>query len=247
MNSQEICETLQINRRILGVWIKRGMPHTREGRAYQFDDEAVRKWLLQEGLVREENVVGAAGDVANHFGVSERTVQYWRNKGMPGEPGYFNLDAIALWRTEQGHASGQQTPSTRIREELLEIEKETKAARLQQLRGELVELDPVRRAGIRHIFEAKAILERIPDEVLALLPAKTPARVKRPIREQVLQLVDAACQGLADMLRTAEITGGEQLSRQHRQGLIDAALAGASTTEQRAICRARLKDLDSTA
>jgi excisionase family DNA binding protein len=237
MTSDELAKALGVNRQQVGKWVKRGMPHSRNGRVYVFDDEAVREWLLRKGIVEAENVVGSYGDVANHFGVSERTVQYWKNKGMPGEPGYFNLDAVKLWREEQGQTSGTSTTTSQARERLIEIEVETKALRLAILQGNLVELDQVRRLLVRHVHEAKSVLERVPDLVLAELPVKTPKRIKRRIRATVTRLLDDACELLADMCRAGEVQGADKLTRAHRLDLIRAATAGLADKTRQSVLR----------
>ena len=242
MTSDELAKALGVNRHRVGLWVKRGMPHNRAGRVYVFDDEAVRAWLLKEGIVEAENVVGSHGDVANHFGVSERTVMYWKNKGMPGEPGYFNLDAIKLWREEQGQGSGQSPATSQAREELIEIERDTKAIRLQILRGNLVELDQVRRLFIRHVHEAKAVMERIPDAVLAELPVKTTRRIKRRIRGKVTGLLDDSCELLADMCRASEVQGADKLTRPQRLDLVRAATAGLAEKTRQSVLREVLSD-----
>ena len=230
MTSDELRELLGIDRPKLTAWVKLGLPHDRDGRAYVFDEEKVREWLLAEGLALEENRVGTIIEVANHFDVSERAVQYWRSKGMPGDLGRFDLDEIDAWRQERGLVSKQEPSGVRAR--LLEIEAQTKELRYQQMAGEVVELDPISRVTVRHIHEAKAVLERIPDEVLAVLPAKTPARVRRAVRVEVFDLIDAACQMLADTVREPEFLGKLRTTDADRLALIAAAVGGLNTTER---------------
>ena len=45
--------------------------------------------------------VGSLAQVGIHFGVSERTVANWKARGMPGEPGHYNLPRIQQWRRQQ--------------------------------------------------------------------------------------------------------------------------------------------------
>ena len=45
------------------------------------------------------NVVAKLVDVASHYGVSPETVRDWRRKGMPGQRGQWDLDAIDRWRS----------------------------------------------------------------------------------------------------------------------------------------------------
>lgn len=47
-------------------------------------------------------------EVAEHFGVSERWVNNWRARGMPGETGAYNLAAIRLWLRMQRDGQDQR-------------------------------------------------------------------------------------------------------------------------------------------
>lgn len=140
----------------------------------------------------------SAGEVATHFAVSERTVGSWRRvHGMPGKPGRYDLDAIAAWRAERG--VGRKRTQSEERTRLLRIEAALKKQRLRKLRGELVSADELRRVIVRHIHEAKSLLEQLPDRVVARLPDDC-RRSRDIVRETARRLVCEACLALADSL-----------------------------------------------
>ena len=99
MNSGELLNALNITPRQLAKWVKAGLPHTRKGNRRQFDPTKIREWLLAKGLASNAaGTVNTAGEVAAHFGVSERTVRAWLSTDCPGSHGDYRLDAIAAWR-----------------------------------------------------------------------------------------------------------------------------------------------------
>lgn len=233
VNRHELIEYLKIDEPTLRKWLKEGLPRTRRGRADEFDRAEILEWRLTE-----QGIAKTLGQVAKHFGVKPREVDRWVAAGMPGVPGnsaipgHLDLMEIAAWLEENELNIKRDKEPSGPRARLLEIETRTKELRYQQLAGEVVELDPISRVTVRHIHEAKAVLERIPDEVLAVLPAKTPARVRRAIRVEVFDLIDASCQMLADTIREPEFLGNLRTTDADRLALIAAATGGLNTTER---------------
>jgi phage terminase Nu1 subunit (DNA packaging protein) len=180
---------------IRGHFDKCGLPFGND----TIDLPAVVK-VLHEFLDRYNGPVVRTRDaVAKHCGVSVRTVGHWIGQGMPGEPGKYDLRAIDLWRQENQPADKLQR-GQRERERLLQIQLELQEIALNKARGSLIELEPVRRLFTRHIYEAKAILDQLPDRLLGCLPSGTADVVRQQVRQRARSAVDGAYTSLADSI-----------------------------------------------
>jgi phage terminase Nu1 subunit (DNA packaging protein) len=160
------------------------------------------------GLAR---IVTGRAQAAAHFGVSSRTIGYWQESGMPHGQGIYDLDAVAAWLKESG-IQREQSGGPGARAQLLAAQVKLAELKLARLGGELVEIEVARRLFVRHIHEAKAILDQVPDRVLAALPAaavKEKGR-RQTIRRQAAGVVRSACQALSDLLSAPEIEPPKQ-------------------------------------
>ena len=50
--------------------------------------------------IKSPSVVETRDQIALHFGVHLRTVGTWMAAGCPGQPGAYDLDAVAAWRSD---------------------------------------------------------------------------------------------------------------------------------------------------
>jgi len=206
MTLKELAAELNQPAKQIRKWVAAGMPCQRRGRAYNFDAAAVAEWLVANGHARSRQTVRTQAEIANHFGVADRTVAYWRGRGMPGEPGDYDLDEIEAWREREGLA---RVDANSVKAEGQRIDNELKQLKLDQARGTLVAIDVIVRLFIRHIHEAKAILDQVPDRAVSALPAKTPRKIRTSVRAECRKIVDGACQSIADLLTAEEIKGSE--------------------------------------
>lgn len=201
MTTRELCDALGISSRQLTAWRKRGLPATKTGRGYRYDAAAVRRWLIDQGLAKPQAIATTRADVAEHFGVHERTVAGWIAAGAPGSPGRYDLDAIAAWRDARrgkgddpelaGPASAGLERYRQARAAIAELE-------LARLRRQLVPREEVhavldqvattlRRAGEilarHHGDEARQVLEDAIDDARRLLEQINTAETIHPKRE----------------------------------------------------------------
>jgi len=202
MTLSELCKAYRVARPAVKAWIAAGLPHEKRGRGYDFDQKAVDAWLLEKGIrARTRDAL------AQHLGVALRTVAGWISRGMPTlEGGGYDLEAVDAW-LETSRSRGGAPPDTKgrqQRERLRDLEIELAETKLAQQRGRLIEVEPVRRMLVRHIHEAKAILDQLPDRVLGVLPSRTKAGVRRSVRKRVAAAVDGAYTMLADSLDDLE-------------------------------------------
>ena len=123
---------------------------------------------------RKRPTAKTIAQVAVHFGVGERWAANWFARGCPGKPGRYDLDAIERWRQRNLAVTPGNGESAHAR--WMEARAERETLKVLQMRGELVPLEPIRRLFVRHVNEAKALMDQIPDRVLAVLPREPGAR-----------------------------------------------------------------------
>lgn len=211
MNRKQLRERLKCTAGQLAAWIA-GLPHARRGRVYVFDPAAVHDWLVAAGFARPRRIVHTEQAVADQFGKrSAGTIGHYKRRGMPyvGHPGNrpndYDLDEIAKWMESEGLLG--HTDEDRERAEIARIEKEIKQIKLDKLRGELVELEPVRRLVVRQIHLARTHLEQLPDRLVAALPASSPSKLAKRIRQHATDAIDVVCRSLAEQLADPDLTG----------------------------------------
>jgi len=208
MNFEELRRLLSIEAATLRGWIRKGLPASGRGAKRRFEAEAVAAWLLANGHAQQRATAATIAEVAQHFQVADRTVSYWISRGMPGDRGAFDLDAIAAWRQREGLARSDEDSA---RSEGQKIKNQRETLRLERERGALVAVEPLRRLFVRHIHEAKAIFEAVPDRLLGILPSRLPANAKawqeirRQFRGAAQGLVSEVCRALGDVLSAAEL------------------------------------------
>lgn len=211
MTAAELKVSLNLTAAKFRELLDAGLPHTRRGRARVFEAAAVRDWLIATGRARERHLAATLNDVARHFGVDVRTIHNWKNNGMPGEPPY-DLDAIAAWRSSRGQCRPDEDAAAARK---AEAQAQLMEARLQKVRGELLDFETVRRLFVRHITEAGTILEQLPDRIAAILPVDCPskdgwAELRKSVRENAEGVVHSSRQTLADLLVAKEIRPKEE-------------------------------------
>ncbi len=134
---------------------------------------------------KPKRIVPRLKDVALELGKGERTVQYWKDRGMPGTAGAYDLDAILAWYAETFGAK-DDGPDDEVSRGYWETRRSKAAAlrdelKLAEQRGQVVDVDvPAREFGA-FLVEARAILEQLPDFMLAQLPKKFPAGERKEL------------------------------------------------------------------
>ncbi len=165
MTTAQLCHALGISARQLTAWRKRGLPATKDGRLWQYEPEAVRRWLIDEGLAKPQQLVATQAQVAEHFSRNRRTVADWFGTGCPGQAGEYDLEAIAAWldarsgKTDDPELAGPASAG-------LERYRQARAAiaelELARLRRQLVP-----RAEVHAVLDQVAATLRTAGEILA--------------------------------------------------------------------------------
>lgn len=194
-------------------WLKAGLPVQRNGRVQTFDVPAVAAWLAACGeiaaatAVYPGQVATTRDAAAQALGVDTRTLASWMKlDGFPGRAGrpgkgggWFPIESIEAWRQAnvqpkpeaEGNAGHKLYWSFKGKEKQLDWEERL---------GHILLADDVERFMVRTINTAKAVLEPLPDKIVAMLPAKTPPAVRTEIRKRVAADLRGALDVLAELL-----------------------------------------------
>lgn len=218
----DLATKLGVTRPTVTGWVRRGLPWHGTQRRKQFEPQEVHDWLVNAGLassapaeaaepaIDDQAIARNRHEVANHFGVSQRTVSDWMTEptfpGRPAKPGrrdgYFPLRDIGVWLdAKRGNTPGADRNARGPQDRVASLRGDLLTLDYQERIGELVESAAVGRLLVRHINEARAILDPLPDRVLAALPAKTPERTRQRIRRQVQRDLHHAYRALAETLK----------------------------------------------
>lgn len=216
----ELRELLGVTQPQLSKWVAAGMPHDLDGRRKLFDEDAVAAWLVANGYAEEVTdepapVVGqictTRNEAAAVLGVSLRYFSEWlKEDGFPGfsgspgrQDGYFPIAEIEAWRAthprfgQTSHANESRDRINVARAKKLELEYE-------QALGNLIGVDVVERFIVRTLAAAKAILETLDEEVIALMPESIDAATRAKIRRKVGDKVDQIQNTLAELIEGDE-------------------------------------------
>lgn len=161
----------------------------------------------------EPAVLKTRAEVANYFGVSERTVTYWQSvAGFPGrsgspstgEPGHYPLQEIAEWRKNRISKQAQPDEGS--------VNAKIQAERLRKLRiendeaeGRLIDCLVVARIISRMFATAKQYLLQVPHKVQALLPGDLPQHVRDEIQKESLATINRTFANIASEIRDMEL------------------------------------------
>lgn len=154
-------------------------------------------------------------DLAARLGMTAadavRQLKAWSARGMPGRPGHsgrrdgaFPVEECRAWiatHTQTAALDAADEGSTAaLRKRLLVLELEiAEREKLEQL-GRLADVNEIAGFCQLCVHNAKAVLEAMPDEVLALLPADTAETARKSIYAKVETLIDTALEEFARLV-----------------------------------------------
>lgn len=195
------------------AWKKAGLPVVREGRRQMFDPAAVAEWFVDRGEISlalkiyPGEVAQTRDDAARALEVSTRTLADWLTlptfpgrAGSPGKrDGWFPIDAIRQWRDRSANPNGGAEKSP-WRDVYWEAKAKGEQLDLEERMQRLVDAEEVQRFLLRVVNSAKAILDPLPDKVLASLPADTKRKTKVSVRKKVERDLHQAYEALAELI-----------------------------------------------
>lgn len=213
MNDKQLCSELGITPEQLADWLKLGLPHGGTKRRRTFDAQVVADWLVERGLYkRPAGVVTTLRDVAKYFDTTSRNVGYWKDQGMPWQPGHYDLDAIAEWREARfgkrvgGEPEDEKQDSRGFWEaKRAKIAAEREAIKLARERGEVIDVGVATRLIGQHIAQVKVQLEQLPDYALSLvtLTAAEKKKFRERLKTRIRDLCEQFGRSLEELAQTA--------------------------------------------
>lgn len=202
----ELREQLGISQPALSRLIRDGLPVHRDGRRKMFDADEVARWLVDNGRATRKGAATVQPDdryiartrkeCAAHFGVHLRTVADWlEDETFPGRAGtrgrrdgYFPLEEIEQWlmRRDADRANGPEVANTR--DELYQLKLERGRYEFEQYKRNLISIEAVKSEVAKLIAIAKKILESMPFNAAAALPAD----LSPSVRDEIIRRWQAA-------------------------------------------------------
>jgi hypothetical protein len=154
----------------------------------------------------EPKVAKTWGELAGELEISERVLQRLGTRadfpGRAGHPGkrdgHFPIETIRAWLgtiRSVPEMEDEDLLAVARRVKLLELEEKEAAAALRL--EKLADVEEVGQYCEQVVNNAKAILGSLEDEVVALLPASIPAKVRVQVHRRTQQLRDTALKELA--------------------------------------------------
>lgn len=141
------------------------------------DEIAAIRELLGEPESSEQTespvqwIVSTQADVAEFFGVHLQAVKDWRQMGMPGEQGSWNIRDIARWRVRkenQASPAAEKKKQASADREVLAFEREKFEFDLK--RGQYVERSEVEREVAAALVKTRERLSSVPEALSLQMP-----------------------------------------------------------------------------
>lgn len=133
--------------------------------------------------------VTSAAKLGRLFGLSERSIQRYVQRGMPYRDGRYEVSACRAWIAEnvQDDRAGGDLHEQLKRAELEKTLEQARAARLKNDETErnLVNREVVERNGAELCVMVKTRLEQMPDELEMGFPADRRAELKAEITDRI--------------------------------------------------------------
>jgi hypothetical protein len=223
LKAAELQKRLGITPAVLKSLVDRGLPVDRRGRIRYFDVAAVDAWLLANGFAEPEPppappelICETYADLAVALGMTSRdpnrVIAGWATQpgfpGTPGTPGKRNarlpVEQIRQWLATRESTAELGPKDDELREldrERRRLQIELESQHLREQLNRLADVDEVARFNRQVAADAQAILRPLADEVVALLPSKTAARIRAAIHKQTNDLLDDAFETIARIVQ----------------------------------------------
>lgn len=195
----EVAEALGKEEDWVEARVAEGLPFRFEEGVRHFSPPLVRDWLVERGYVAPEPaIVSSVKAVAEHFGVTTRSVQTWKDQGMPWSKDCFDLTAIAAWREAyKGNSQDRQELQERgaLETKLAGVKLKKAQAELDEFLGKLIDVNGPKRVLVQTVNAIRTHLEQFPERLMELV--NLDSDVKLEVRR-------AAAAGIEDLLRAIQ-------------------------------------------
>lgn len=169
--------------------------------------QTIRNWLMVPGFPGRSGRPGTFSE--GYFPIDE--IRRWRDSEIAdtGRPAGGTQPSVVDSGPVDG--AGESTAAEKSetvkwmdlkrqsQAEIAHIESQHAKIKLAEKLGTIVDADDVRRLIMRFVAGSKAILEEMPDRVLARLPSEMSEGTRRLIRDEVANCVRLAAATLAEM------------------------------------------------
>jgi hypothetical protein len=214
LSAHELRQKLKLKPRQLDRLIKQGLPCQGKGKNRRFDPAAVRAWLDEHKLAREEGrapdqVATTVAEAARILEVSPRCFANWLTDpsfpGKPGTPGrgdsYFPIGAIRGWLAAMRGGRHTQADDELLTARRLKVHIDNDRAQValeKELRS-LADAGEVARLIERQVETAKALLGECADKVESRLPAGIDAELRERIRQAINEVIAETQNAIAEI------------------------------------------------
>ena len=136
-------------------------------------------------------------EVARHFGVSTRTVQYWKKDAMPVCPdGTYDLEAISEWRlTKIQERSPDSSDRAKWESEYRKNKALMAEIQLKKELGQLVTRDEVEEGRVRRILTIKKALLSLPPRLAPQVVNVDVKTAEAIIRKRIEEIISDFARG----------------------------------------------------
>ena len=169
-------------------------------------------------------VVATMEDVAKLMGVSCRTVQRWKQDGMPtNREGHYDLRQIKKWHVSRADKDKTELEESRaywkdqiarLQAALLDLEVKTRT-------GQLMSREEVERGRLDRIIAVKRALLSLPTVLAGKLAMKEPREIEAVLYKAISEIIDDFS-GVRNGVQNIE-DGSGSLERQGTPGMDEAA------------------------
>lgn len=190
ISTKELAAILGVTPQKIGAWVRRGLPTEGRNGSYQFAPDRVERWLIKAGIAERQEedelpkILRTRKECGNHFGVHPDTVSDWHaTPGFPGRAassagnardGYYPISEIEQWLANRRGAKSGAVEEERAK--LLAVQRQERELRLAKQRGELISVAEVATFMARVVTQAGAMIDEIPDRVMAQIPGRVKNR-----------------------------------------------------------------------
>ncbi len=169
-------------------------------------------------------VVATMEDVARLMDVSYRTVQRWKQDGMPtSKEGYYDLREIKKWHISRGDKDKTELEESRAywKDQIVRLQAALLDLDVKTRTGQLMSREDVERGRLMRIMAIKRALLALPTVLAGKLAMKEPREVAAILYKAIGEIIDEFS-GVRDGVQNIE-EGSGSLERQGTPGVDEAA------------------------
>jgi len=136
-------------------------------------------------------VVKTMEEVARVMGVSYRTVQRWRQDGMPTtQDGFYDLDKVKDWHAARNEKDELQESKEYWEERIFSYKASLLEMDVKKATGELVSREVVEKGRISRIIAVKRAFLALPRVLAPRLAMKEPREIETELYEAISEIID---------------------------------------------------------